>query len=177
MRLARNTNRLMLLLGMISLVLALLIVAYYAIAIPVEKSFGERYVDNELPLIFPFYVIMSFKPVTVITYLSFAGAVLILEASKDRLRKVETRGARILLLFLAFASGYEVIWNFFAWFTTWQKTGGSLDLIPNATHQYLLLPANFNFATKITFLIFALSLYAALFLQNLERDANYRRRN
>jgi hypothetical protein len=167
----------MLLLGMTSLVLVLLIVAYYAVAIPVEKSFGERYVDNELPLIFPFYAVMSFKPVTVITYLSFAGAVLILEGSKDRLRKLETRGARILLLLLAFASGYEVIWNFFAWFTTWQKTGGSLDLIPNATHQYLMLPANFNFATKITFLIFALSLYATLFLQDLERDANYRRRN
>jgi hypothetical protein len=172
MRLARNANQLMLLLGIISLVLVLVIVAYYAIAIPVEKSFGERYVDTELPLMFPFYVIMSFKPVTVITYLSFAGAVLVLEASKDRLRKVETRGARILLLFLAFASGYEVIWNFFAWFTTWQRTGGTLDLIPNATHQYLLLPANFDFATKITFLIFALSLYGTLFLQNLERNAN-----
>jgi len=162
----------MLLLGMICLVLALLIVAYYAIAVPVEKSFGERYVDNELPLIFPFYVIMSFKPVTVITYLSFAGAVLILEASKDRLRKLETRGARILLLFLVFASGYEVIWNFFAWFTTWRVTGGALDLLPNVTHEYILLPANFNFATKITFLIFALSLYATLFLQNLEQGTS-----
>lgn len=167
----------MLLSGTIFLALACLIIAYYAIAIPVERSFGDRYVTTELPLIFPFYVIMSFKPVTVITYLTFAGVVLILEANKDRLRKLETRGARILLLFLAFASGYEVIWNFFAWFTSWQKNGGTLDLIPNLTHEYIFLPANFNFATKLTFLVFALSLYGCLFLQNLEQTENVNRGN
>jgi hypothetical protein len=157
---------------MIFLALACLILAYYVVAIPVERSFGERYVSTELPLVFPFYYIMSFKPVTVITYLIFVGVVLILEASKDRLRKLETRGVRILLLFLAFASGYEVIWNFFAWFTSWQKNGGLLDLIPNATHEYAFLPANFNFATKITFLVFTLSLYGFLFLQSLEPGEN-----
>jgi len=160
----------MFLLGLIFLALACLIIAYYAIAIPVEKSFGERYVSGELPLLFPFYVIMSFKPVTVFTYLTFGGVVLILETYKDRLRGLETRGARILLLFLAFASGYEVIWNFFAWFASWQRNGGPLDLIPNVTHEYAVLPANFNFATKITFLVFALSLYGWLFLQNLENS-------
>ena len=34
----------MLSLGVIFLVLVLLIIAYYAITIPVERSFGERYV-------------------------------------------------------------------------------------------------------------------------------------
>jgi hypothetical protein len=177
MRLVRNANRLMLLLGIICLVVTLSLIVYYAVAIPVEKSFGERYVETELPLIFPFYVIMSFKPLTVITYLSFAGAVLILEASKDSLRKLETRGVRILLLLLAFASGYEVIWNFFAWFSTWQKIGGTLDFIPNTTHEYASLPANFNFATKVTFLAFSLSLYGAFFLQNLERGSDQHRSN
>jgi hypothetical protein len=166
----------MLLTGVIFLLLTCLIIAYYAITIPFEDSFGERYVAQELPLVFPFYVIMSFKPVTVITYLTFAGAVLILEANKDRLRKLETRGARILLLLVAFASGYEVLWNFFAWFTSWQRNGGILDFIPNLTHQYASLPANFDFATKITFLIFALSLYSAYFLQNIEQDKNARHR-
>ena len=164
-------NRTMLMLGVICLTLACLTVAYYAIAIPVEKSFGERYVKTEVPLIFPFFVIMSFKPVTVITYLTFVGAVLILEASKDRLRMLETRGAKILLLLIAFASGYEVIWNFFAWFAAWEATGGSLDYVPNMTHEYAFLPANFDFATKIIFLVFALSLYASLFLQNVEQSA------
>ena len=162
----------MLLLGIICLLLALLMLAYFAITIPVERSFGERYVTAQIPLIFPFYVIMSFKPVTVITYLTFAGVVLILEASKDHLIRLETRGAKIVLLLLAFASGYEVVWNFFAWFTFWQKNGGVLDYIPNLTHEYALLPANFEFATKIIFLVFALSLYGSLFLQSLE-NAKY----
>ena len=170
MRLGHSEDRSILVLGVLCLALAFSTVAYYAIAIPVEKSFGERYVKTEIPLIFPFYMMMSFKPVTIITYLTFAGVVLILEASKDRLRELETRGARILLLLAAFASGYEVIWNFFAWFTAWETSGGLLDFIPNVTHEYALLPANFNFATKITFLIFALSLYASFFLQNVEQS-------
>lgn len=103
----------MLSLGVIFLALVLLIIVYYAITIPVERSFGERYVSTEIPLIFPSYVIMSFKPVTIITYFTFAAVVLILEARKERLRKLSTAGMRIVLLFIAFASGYEVIWNFF----------------------------------------------------------------
>jgi len=170
MRVGRIENRTMLVLGVICLALACVTVAYYAIEIPVEKSFGERYVKPEIPLIFPFYVLMSFKPVTVITYLTFAGVALILEASKDRLRMLETRGAKIILLLMTFASGYEVIWNFFAWFTAWEVTGGTLDYIPNMTHEYAFLPANFDFATKIIFLVFALSLYASLFLQNVEQS-------
>jgi hypothetical protein len=160
----------MLAVGLICLALACSIVAYYAIAIPVEQSFGERYVRPEIPLIFPFYTIVSFKPVTIITYLVFTGVVLILEASKDRLRMLETSGARIVLLLVSFASGYEVIWNFFAWFTVWETNGGTLDFIPNMTHEYSFLPANFNFATKITFLVFVLSLYATLFLHGLEQS-------
>lgn len=171
MRLEGHGNRIAFLLGLILLALACLIVVYYAIAVPFEKSFGERYVAAEIPLIFPFYVIASFKPVTLITYFTFAGIVLLLEASKDYLRNCRIRGARILLLFVAFGSGYEVIWNFFAWFSSWERSGGVLDLIPNTTHAYAILPVNFNFATKITFLVFALSLYGCLFLQNLEHGA------
>jgi hypothetical protein len=171
---AFDENRIMLLSGVILLILACLIIVYYAVAIPVEKSFGERYVTTEIPLIFPFYAIMSFKPVTVFAYLTFAGVVLVLEANKDHLRGLTTRAARILLLVVAFASGYEVIWNFFAWFTSWEKNGGALDFIPNITHQYVALPANFNFATKITFLVFVLSLYGWFFLQNIENSTSVR---
>ena len=72
--------------------------------------------------------------------------------------------------FLSFASGYELIWNFFAWFSTWQIKGGSLDELSNTQHSYLFLPVNFNFVTKLCFLIFGLSLYAALFLGQIEDD-------
>ena len=173
MRAGQLQNRVLLGAGAACLILAFAIVAYYFAAVPVEKTFGERYVTPEMPLIFPFFVIMSFKPVTVITYLGFAGAVLILEASKDSLRKLETRGVRILLTLVAFASGYEVLWNFFAWFTVWQIKGGQLDLVSNLTHEYSLMPANFNFATKIIFLTFSVTLYASLLLKNLETEREY----
>ena len=167
--LERTENRIMMLLGGILLALACLVVVYYAIAVPVENSFGERYVTSEVPLIFPFYPIATFKPITVITYFVFAGVVLLLEGGRDWLVRLELRGARLVLVFVAFGSGYELIWNFFAWFSSWQRTGGVLDLVSNGTHEHIFLPANFNFATKIIFLVFALSLYGSLFLQNLEQ--------
>jgi hypothetical protein len=164
-------NRLLTLSAVILIGLAASLILYYAATVPVEKSFGERYVTAEIPLIFPFYVISSFKPITLITYLIFAAGVLILDAAKDRLVLLDTRGIRILLLVVSFASGYELIWNFSAWFAVWQRFGGSIDLLANVQHAYSSLPVNFNFATKVSFLVFALSLYGSLFLQSIERKA------
>lgn len=161
------------LVGTLLLALAVFIIAYYAITVPTEKSFGERYVDAEIPLIFPFYVISSFKPVTLMTYLIFGGTILLLEASGDRLKRLNLRGTRIFLLLISFAAGYEVIWNFFAWFITWERAGGLLDLLANTEHHYTQLPANFNFVTKISFLVFALSLYGSLFIEKLERSNSH----
>jgi len=156
--------------GAALLLLALLVIVYYGFTAPGEHAFGERYVDVELPLIFPFYVITSLKPVTLITYLIFAGVIIILEGEKERLKVLTKPSVRVLLLFTAFASGYELIWNFFAWFSMWISAGGTLDLLANTTHEYTGLPWNFNFATKISYLIFALSLYASVRLGKLERN-------
>jgi hypothetical protein len=164
--------------GSTLLLLAAFIVAYYAITVPVERAFGERYVSSEIPLIFPFYLISTFKPLTLIVYCIFAGVVLLLEAGKENLRRLDarldTRGAKIVLVFGAFASAYEVIWNFLAWFATWQKTGGLLDLVANSHHEYNKLPVNFNFATKVSFLILALCVYGAIFLSNIEGQTKAR---
>jgi len=164
-------NRLMAASAGILIALAVFLMIYYAITVPVENSFGERYVSAEIPLIFPFYVISSFKPVTLITYFIFAAGILALEASRDRLVSLDTRGIRILLLVLSFASGYELIWNFHAWFASWQRVGGSLDLLSNVQHAYSSIPVNFNFATKVSFLVFSLCLYSSLYLQSLERHS------
>ena len=150
--------------------LAFVILLYYAIRVPTESSFGERYVTSEIPLIFPFYIISTFKPITLTIYFIFGGTVLVLESSREFLSHFDTRGTRVLFTFLSFASGYEVIWNFFAWFVTWQIKGGSLELLSNTEHAYLFLPVNFNFVTKVSFLIFALSLYVAVFLGRIEDD-------
>ena len=150
--------------------LAVFIIVYYAVTVPTERSFGERYVDDQIPLIFPFYVISSFKPVTIMTYLIFGGSVLLLEAARDRLKKIDLRATRMFLLFVSFAAGYEVIWNFLAWFATWQREGGFLDLLTNTHHRYAQIPANFNFVTKVSFLVLALCLYGTLFIEKLERE-------
>jgi hypothetical protein len=162
--------------GATLLLLAVLMIVYYAVTVPVERTFGERYVSSEIPLIFPFYLISSFKPLTLIDYSIFAGVVLLLEASKRRLRRIDTRGARIVLLFGVFVAGYEVIWNFFAWFATWEKTGGLLDFVANSHHEYNELPVNFNFATKISFLIFALCAYGIFFLSGISGHADSQHR-
>lgn len=164
-------SRRSLFLGSVFLALAFLLVVYYWVTDPIEASFGERYVDSEIPLLFPFFAIASFKPITLIVYLTFTGVVLLLESAKNRLKDRNTKPYGIALLLVTFATGYEVLWNFFAWFTLWEKQGGVLDVIPNTTHDYVLLPVNFNFATKVIFLVFALCLYTSVFLDRLQKPS------
>jgi len=144
--------------------LAALTAAYYAAIMPREHAFGERYVEPELPLLFPFYVLTTFKPITIMSYLIFAGWVLLLEAKRDWLSRSSRFGLRIILLLGAFVSGYELIWNFFAWFAVWLRDGGILDLLVNTQHEYTQLPWNFNFATKVSFLVLAMCLYGLAYL-------------
>lgn len=158
-------DRLLGIAGWLLLAVAAAFIVYYVITVPVEGSFGERFVTSEVSLFYPFNLVSVFKPITLISYFIFAGFVLLLEAYKKRITAFDTRGVRVILLTGSFASGYEVIWNFFAWFTVWEKNGGSMDLLANTTHSYSSLPANFNFATKIAFLAFALCLYGWYFLQ------------
>jgi hypothetical protein len=146
------------------------IIAYFAITIPTEGSFGERYVTTVISPPYPLNEITTFKPVTLTTYFLFMGTVLILEASKSRIRRLGTRGIRALFITASFAAAYEFIWNMFAWFTTWFKNGGTLDLIANTFHNHTFPPVNFNFATKISFLIFALCLYCWHFLERVESE-------
>lgn len=136
-------------LGLILIAAAAFLIIFYAVTVPVEMTYGERYVDAEIPFIFPFYVIASFKPITLIAYFLFGGIVLMLEAYRENLRRFNTRGLRILLVFIAFASAYEVLWNLLAWFTIWQRTGGSLDMLANTTHSHFLLPVNFNLRQRL----------------------------
>lgn len=156
--------------GVSLLAAAVAIIAYYAITIPIEGSFGERYVTAIISPPYPLNEITTFKPVTLITYFLFSGTALTLEASKSRLANLDTRGLRALLITASFAAAYEFIWNMFAWFTIWLKNGGSLDLIANTFHNHIFPPVNFNFATKVSFLIFALCLYSWHFLGGVKSE-------
>lgn len=165
----KQINRLMAFAGFLLLTLAVVIIVYYAITVPTEGSFGERYVTTVISPPYPLNQITTFKPVTLMTYFVFCGTVLVLEANKDRLSRVGTRGVRAILLTASFAAGYEFLWNMFAWFTTWLRNGGSLDLTANTFHSHIFPPVNFNFATKVSFLVLALCLYCWHFLQKIPK--------
>jgi hypothetical protein len=154
--------------GVLLLLAAVVIIVYYAITIPNEGSFGERYVTAIISPPHPLDEVTTFKPITLITYFLFSGVVLVLEAAKSRLRGLGTRGLRAFFITASFAAAYEYVWNMFAWFTSWLKDGGSLDLIANTFHNHTWTPLNFNFATKLSFLIFALCFYCWYFLGKLE---------
>ena len=144
--------------GVLLLVGAIAIIGYYAVTIPVEGSFGERYVTSVISPPYPLNKVTTFKPVTLMSYFIFCGTALLLESNKRRIT-CGTRVLRAIIVTVSFAAGYEFLWNMFAWFTTWLKSGGNLDLVANTFHNHTFLPVNFNFATKISFLIFALCLY------------------
>ena len=165
----KQIDKVMAFAGILLLTLAVVIIVYYAINVPTEGSFGERYVTAVISPPYPLNQLTTFKPVTLMTYFFFCGTILVLEASKDRLSRVGTRAVRAILLTASFAAGYEFIWNMFAWFTTWLRNGGSLDLKANTFHSHIFPPVNFNFATKVSFLVFALCLYCWYFLQGLRK--------
>ncbi len=139
-------------------VMILLVATYYIVKYPVESMFGERYVREQIPLLFPFFVIQSFKPITIMVILGFTlwATALEIPSVQIRLSKVFPR---IMMSVSAFVSCYELIWNYVAWFTLWSMQGGSLDALSNTTHEHAGIPVSFNFATKIYFLATAICLY------------------
>ena len=154
------------------LMIAVLIIAYYAVTVPVEGSFGERYVTSVISPPYPLDKLSTFKPVTLMTYFVFCGTALILDANKSRLARVNTRVLKAILITASFAAGYEFVWNMFAWFTIWMRNGGVLDLIANTYHPHIFPAVNFNFATKICFLVFVLCLYCWNLLRSLPQRRN-----
>jgi len=139
-------------------VLVLIIASYYIVKYPLESTFGERYVRDQIPLIFPFYVIQSFKPITLMIIFGFALWATLLELPQLKLR-LSGSVTRIVMAVGAFISCYEFVWNYVAWFTLWSMTGGPLDSLANTTHEHAGIPVNFNFATKIYSLVAAIFLY------------------
>lgn len=135
------------------------IVIFYMVKYPHETTFGERFVRDQIPLIFPFYVIQSFKPITLLVIFGFALWTIVLESERvaQWMAKPLTQ---VFLATCAFIAMYESTWNFLAWFMAWMLQGGSIDVLANTTHEHAGIPVNFNFATKIWFLTAACFLYA-----------------
>jgi len=152
--------------GQLLAVTIFIIIVFYLAKYPYEATFGERFVNDQIPLIFPFYVIQSFKPVTLLSILGFALWVIWVESEKVSLWMSKPL-TQVFLATSTFVSIYETIWNFLAWFAAWMQQGGALDSLANTTHEHAGIPVNFNFATKIWFLTAACFLYALWRTRNL----------
>ena len=152
-------NRRLQICGELLSITILVIIFFYLLKYPSEATFGERYVKDQIPLIFPFFVIQSFKPITLLAIFGFALWVILMESEKVNswMSKPLTQ---VFLATCAFVAMYEAAWNFFAWFVAWIHQGGAIDVLANTTHEHAGIPVNFNFATKIWFLTAACFLYA-----------------
>jgi hypothetical protein len=152
-------NRRLQICGELLSIAILVIIFFYLIKYPNEATFGERYVKDQIPLVFPFFVIQSFKPITLLSIFGFALWVILMESEKaySWMSKPLTQ---VFLATCAFVAMYETTWNFLAWFIAWIHQGGAIDALANTTHEHAGIPVNFNFATKIWFLTAACFLYA-----------------
>lgn len=156
--------------GQLLAVTIIAIIIFYIVKYPHEEMFGERYIKDQIPLIFPFFVIQSFKPITLLVIFGFALWVILVESDKVG-RWMARPLTQVFLATSAFISMYEAVWNFLAWFIAWLLQGGAIDMIANMTHEHAGIPVNFNFATKIWFLTAACFLYA-LWRTNTPRQLN-----
>jgi len=145
--------------GQLLAITILVIVVFYILKYPHETTFGERFVRDQIPLIFPFYIIQSFKPITLLVIFGFALWTIVVEIEKVS-RWMSKPLTKVFLATFAFIATYESTWNFLAWFTAWMLQGGLIDVLANTTHEHAGIPVNFNFATKIWFLTAACFLYA-----------------
>ncbi len=113
--------------GQMLAITILVIIGFYLLKYPSETTFGERFVKDQIPLIFPFYVIQSFKPVTLLVILGFALWVIVIEIEKIGLWMSRPL-TQVFLATCAFVVMYEAVWNFLAWFTIWIQQGGAIDV-------------------------------------------------
>jgi len=118
------------------------------------------------------------KPITVFQYSCFFTFALLLNKYLQKLNPYKEKLLTIGFLFLL-ASGYEVLWNFFFWFSNYGFYGINTDIdeitYNDLRHKFVLpfnlslniteteyfenKPVNLNINSKISFLVFICSLY------------------
>ena len=136
---------------------------------------GEALVTVEFP--FPFFA----KP---ITYLSVGSVVLwyaLIQLNQERIQQMaHSRRSFLSLLAVvfAFASFYEMVYNFVIWnaLITADAISGQIriDLL-NIKYPIPSIPWNLVFATKMFSALFAISLYSLIFLHGIDQKQQVER--
>src|SRR2546427_569796 len=132
------------------------------------------------PSIFPYFYA---KPITWFAYFSFVYWAAGLESNKDHFLKLSPRVRNMLFLgtaLVAFASFYEIFYNFMVWLALEVLTTNCLPFPCNpdkvASIFDLKSPLNLVFATKIVTTAFVLSIYSLWFLHRVDLETERQNR-
>ncbi len=159
---------------------ALAFIVFYGLQATTNPQVGIQFVQSEWPdpAIFPYFYA---KPITWFAYFSFVYWAAGLESNKDHFLKLSPRFRNMLFLgtaLVAFASLYEIFYNFMVWLALEVLTScrlGPCNPDKIASIFDLNSPINLVFATKIVTTAFGLSMYSLWFLHRV--DVETERRN
>jgi hypothetical protein len=160
---------------------AMAFIVFYGLQATTNPQVGIQFVQSEWPdpSIFPYFYA---KPITWFAYFSFVYWAAGLESNKAHFFKLSPRTRNMLFLgtaLVAFASFYEIFYNFMVWLALEVLTTNCKPFPCNpdqvASIFDLRSPLNLVFATKIVTTAFGLSMYSLWFLHRV--DAETQRRN
>jgi hypothetical protein len=160
---------------------AMAFIVYYGLQATTNPQIGIQFVQSEWPdpSIFPYFYA---KPITWFAYFSFVYWAAGLESNKEHFLKLSPRFRNMLFLgtaLVAFASFYEIFYNFMVWLALEVLTTNCRPFPCNpdmvASIFDLKSPLNLVFATKIVTTAFGLSMYSLWFLHRV--DVETERRN
>jgi len=170
-----KSRRMYRLIAWLSGIAALAVVVYGIVSAVVTTGslgpFGSNLVNVEFP--FPEFA----KPISYFSVASVAFFYCELKLWEDTIARWPARVRSFLRLFgfiVAFASAYEVLYNFMLWgaFFTVQvlQTANPALINPNGVACCLPIPWNLVFATKAFSALFVISGYSVYFLRSLDSD-------
>jgi len=161
---------------------ALAFIVYYGLQATTNPQIGIQFVSSEWPdpAIFPYFYA---KPITWFVYFSFVYWAAGLESNKVHFLKLSSRFRNFLFLgtaLVAFASFYEIFYNFMVWLALEVLTTNCRPFPCNpdqvASIFDLRSPLNLVFATKIVTTAFGLSMYSLWFLHRVDLETERQNR-
>src|SRR6266568_6075183 len=161
---------------------ALAFIVFYGLQATINSQVGIQFVQSEWPdpSIFPYFYA---KPITWFAYFSFVYWAAGLESNKEHFLQLSPRVRNMLFLataLVAFASFYEIFYNFMVWLALEVLTTNCLPFPCNpdkvASIFDLKSPLNLVFATKIVTTAFGLSMYSLWFLHRVDVETERRNR-
>ena len=152
---------------------ALAFIVYYGLQATTNSQVGIQFVQSEWPD--PSYSPIYAKPITWFAYFSFVYWAAGLESNKSHFLKFSPRGRNLLFLgtsLVAFASFYEIFYNFMVWLALEVLTTNCRPFPCNPDQVASIFdvrsPLNLVFATKIVTTSFGLSMYSLWFLHRVD---------